>query len=144
MTGPEPERPFSEVSAEARHTLERLGELRSQAERVSVTETSADGSVTVTVNSGGVLTDLIITDQAGDRPGARIAATVLATMRRAQARIADRMAEVMRADDPELRDRVLAVYHDRFPEPEPDPATPARHRTDDDDQDTGTVLRRGY
>lgn len=139
MTEPGPELPFREAVAEARRTVEQLDQLRSQAETVAVTETSTDGSVTVTVNSGGVLTDLRIT---GDQPGERIAAQVMETMRRAQARIADRMSEVMRTDDPELRDRVLAVYHDRFPDPEP--AEPAQRPTADDEQDDGNFMRDGY
>jgi DNA-binding protein YbaB len=137
MTVPGPELPFSEAVAEARRTVEQLDHVRSRAEHVTVTETSADGSVTVTVNSGGVLTDLRIT---GDQAGERIAALVLETMRRAQARIADRMSEVMRADDAALRDRVLAVYHDRFPEP----AEPSGRPTADDEQDDGTFMRDGY
>ena len=116
---------FSDSLAGARRTMARLDELRARAETVSVTETSKDGGISVTVNSGGVLTDLVITDDAAQAPGARIAEQVLATMRRAQSRIADRMDEVLRetaADDPDLRERVLGVYHQRFPEPEPDKA----------------------
>jgi hypothetical protein len=129
MTGPgvEPEsqESFGDTVAGARRTMERLGELRGRAETVSVTESSPDSGITVTVNSGGVLTGLVITDRAAGAPGARIAAEVLATMRRAQARIAGRMDEVLRgtaADDPGLRERVLDIYHDRFPEPEPESA----------------------
>ena len=117
---------FSDSLAGARRTMAQLDELRTRAETVSVTESSPDGGIKVTVNSGGVLTGLVITDEAADAPGARIAEQVLATMRRAQARIAGRMDEVLRetaADDPGLRERVLGVYHDRFPEPEPDKKT---------------------
>ncbi len=149
MTGPGAggaEQSFSEVNAETRKTVERFERLRGETERVSVTETSADGSVTVTVNSGGVLTDLRITDQAAGQPGDRIAADVLATMRKAQSRLAGRVNEVMQAtigDDKDMRDRVLAVYHDRFPEPEPtEPAKPAAGDTWDDD--SGSILRRDY
>lgn len=144
-----PQQSFSEVAAGVRKTVDRLGRLRSSAEQVSVTETSADGAVTVTVNSGGVVTDLRITDQVSGQPGAQIATQVLATMRQAQARIAGRMDEVMRTtvgDDPELRERVLAVYHDRFPEPEPDPTehasdTEIRIDPPDDDGWADSVLR---
>lgn len=146
MAEPDPQQPFSEVAAEARHTVERLGQLRSKAEQVTVTATSPDGAVTVTVNSGGVPTDLRITDDASGQSGARIAAQVLETMRKAQSRIADSMSEVMPTDDPELRDRILAVYHDRFPEPEgqSEPAESAWHRTIDDEQDDDSFLRSSY
>ncbi len=118
---------FEEGLTAARRTIARLEELRTRAETVSVTETSADGGIAVTVNTGGVITDLRITDRAASEPGARIAEQVLATMRRAQSRIAGRMDEVLRetaADDPGLRDRVRTVYQDRFPEPEPDWTAP--------------------
>jgi DNA-binding protein YbaB len=174
MTGPDydagAQESFSDAVAGVRRTVERLGELRTRAETVSVTESSADGGITVTVNSGGVLTGLRITDQVTEVAGAQIAEQVLATMRRAQARIAGRMDEVLgeaAADDPELRQRVLAVYHDRFPEPDPEPtpdeeipfdlpaddaAPPVRHaarrprpadRDDDywDDRDGGSILQ---
>lgn len=137
MTEPDQPQSFRQVASETRHLVQRLGQLQNQAERVSVTETSQDGWITVTVNSGGVPTDLHITDQAGAQPGARIAAQVMATMRKAQSRIADRMADVMRADDPELRDQVLSVYHDRFPDPEP----PAPLPDDPDDEGEGSILR---
>lgn len=165
-TGAQPS--FGEVLAETRGALERFARMRTQAEQVSVTETSADGHVTVTVNSGGVPTDLRISEQAASMTCAQIAAAVMATMRKAQARLADRVGEVMQAtmgDDKETVDRVLAVYHDRFPEPEPDepqysepdtemrfgePAdelpTPAPRRqqptTDDDDWDSGGSFMR--
>lgn len=143
MTEPDQGQSFREVVAESRQLVDRLGRLRGQAEQVSVTETSPDGGITVTVNSGGVPIDLRITDQAVDQPGARVAAEVMATMRKAQARIAARMSEVMADDDPGLRDRVLAVYHDRFPDPEP--AKPvASPSEDDDDEDGGSIFGNGY
>lgn len=114
---------FGEVLAETRGAMARLARVRTEAEHVSVTETSPDGHVSVTVNSGGVPTDLRITDEALSQTGAQVAAAVMATMRRAQGRLAGRMGEVMQAtigDDKATMDRVLDVYRDRFPEPEPD------------------------
>lgn len=121
MSGAQPS--FAEVLAETRGAMERFARMRTRAEQVSVTETSPDGHVTVTVNSGGVPTDLRITDEALGQTGAQVAAAVMATMRRAQARLGSRMSEVMQATtsaDKEAVDRVLTVYRDRFPEPQPD------------------------
>ncbi len=125
MTGQVPDggarqQSFSEVVAEARSTVERLAKLREKTAQVSVTDTSPDGAITVTVDAGGVLTGLRITDQLTGRPGARIAEQVLATIRRAQSRIAGTMTGVLRdtvGDDEEIVDHVLAVYRERFPEP---------------------------
>ena len=160
---------FGEVLAETRGAMERFARMRTQAEQVSVTETSPDGHVTVTVNSGGVPTDLRITDEALSRTGAQVAAAVMATMRRAQARLGSRMSEVMQAtmgEDKESMERVLNVYRDRFPEPEPDepqhsapetemrfdapmdePPAPVQRRprhaaADDDDWDTGGSIMK--
>jgi DNA-binding protein YbaB len=137
MTGTEtgtgvsdPQQAFSRQVAESGDQLARIQQLRTATEQVSVTETSADGMVTVVVDGSGVLTDLKITDTTA--PGARIAAEVLSTMRRAQARLAGRVREVIEStigDDPATMDRVTATYRDRFPEPPADePARP--------DQDT--------
>jgi DNA-binding protein YbaB len=144
--GDEGARPsFGEVLAESRGAMERFARMRAQAEQVSVTETSADGTVTVTVNSGGVLTDLKIADQALGQPGARVAATVLTTMRQAQAQLANRMNEVMQAtmaDDGATVDRVLSVYRDRFPEPEPDPKPDTEMRFEPNDEPPGSIMKR--
>lgn len=127
MTGPgseagvaEAQEQFNRHVAETRSRFDRIAELQTKAGAVSVSATSPDGSVTVTVNAAGVLTDLHINDRLSGQPGARIADQVLSTMRRAQARIADKMRDVMRdtvGDDKEVVNQVLANYHDRFPEP---------------------------
>ena len=127
MTGPRPaddadetDESFSKVVAETQVRMARLAQLQAKAEQVSVSATSPDGSVTATVNTSGALTGLRITDRLSGQPGARIAEQVLATARQAQARIAGAMSELMRdtlGDDPEITDGVLALYHNRFPQP---------------------------
>jgi hypothetical protein len=143
MTGFGVGQSFGEVAAQARHTIDRLGQLRDQAEQVSVTETSADGSITVTVNSAGVLIDLIINSRAAAWSGARIAAEVMDVTRKAQSRIAERMSELMRDDDIELRDRVLAVYHDRFPDPQPTEKAKPFWSRNEDEEGSGSIMRGG-
>lgn len=128
MTGQESEaasaeEQFNRYVAETRTRFDRIAQLQAKGQAVSVTATSPDGSVTVTVNASGVPTALRIDDKLSGEPGARIADQVLSTMRRAQARIADKMRDVMRdtvGDDKEVVDQVLVGYHDRFPEP-PEP-----------------------
>lgn len=142
---------FDEALARSRAVMQRIERMRTEADQVSVTGTSPDGSVTVTVNSGGVPTDLRITDKALELTGAQVAATVMATMRQAQARLANRMNEVLRdtlGDDTETVDRVLAVYRDRFPEPESDepphsaPKTEIRFDTPDDWDGESSIMKR--
>jgi hypothetical protein len=55
--------------------------------------------------------------------GSRLAALVLSTMRLAQARITDQVADVLRhtvGDDPATVASMVASYRQRFPEPEPE------------------------
>ena len=116
---------FSQYVAETQTRFDRIAQLRTKAETISATATSPDGSVTITVNANGAITDLRVTDRLSGQPGARIAEQVLATMRGAQARIADKVREVMRetiGDDKEIADEVMSAYHHEFPEPQ----TPAR------------------
>ncbi|GLY65632.1 YbaB/EbfC family nucleoid-associated protein [Amycolatopsis taiwanensis] len=120
--------PFAEKNAELlRHAddvaekARRYQEMRAGLATVAVTESSPDGAVTVTVDASGLLTGLRIEDRGAPQPGRQVAATVLATLRRAQSRLPQLAAEVMRSieDDPAAVDEALAGYRDRFPEPPP-------------------------
>lgn len=106
-------------------------QMRAGVQQIAVTESSADGVVTVTVDAGGNVTDLRITDGASGWAGAKISAAVLTTMRRAQARLADRVVEVMAGtvgDEPSALKAVLTNYHSKFPEPPPaEPQRTARN-----------------
>jgi DNA-binding protein YbaB len=101
----------------------RFQQMRAGVAQIAVTETSSDGVVTVTVDAGGNVTDLRVTDGASGWPGTKISTVVLTTMRRAQAKLADRVAEVMTGtvgDEPSALDAVLTNYHSKFPQPPPD------------------------
>jgi DNA-binding protein YbaB len=101
----------------------RFQQMRAEVQQIAVTETSADGVVTVTVDASGNVTNLHVTDGASGWPGAKISTVLLATMRRAQAQLADRIAEVMTAtvgDEPNALNTVLTSYHSKFPQPTPD------------------------
>jgi DNA-binding protein YbaB len=109
--------------ADARAKAERYQEMRTEVEQVSVTESSGDGLVTVTVDAGGVVSDLRITDRVADHTGAEVAATVLSTMRRAQSKIGEQVSQIVQdtvGDDEAMLNKVVTSYHDRFPEPEPE------------------------
>lgn len=119
---------FSQYVAETRSRFDRIAQLETKAKTISATATSPDGSVTITVNANGAITELRISDKISGEPGARIAEHVLSTMRRAQARIADKVRDVMRetiGDDKEIVDEVMTAYHHEFPESQtPEQARP--------------------
>lgn len=123
--------------AQAKAKAERYQEMRVQAQQISVTDT--EGPVTVTIDSSGNVTDLRIKDHD------ELARAVLLTMRRAQARLPERLAEVMAetiGDDRQTVDTIVGNYRAKFPEPLVDEnPPPPRPRTDDDD-DFGSVMDR--
>ncbi|HET9137785.1 YbaB/EbfC family nucleoid-associated protein [Actinophytocola sp.] len=106
--------------------------MQAQVGEITATESSPDGVVEVTVGASGLVTDLRISDRSRELPGARLAALVLDTMRRAQSRITDKVAEVAQqtiGDDPATVASMVESYRQRFPEPEPEIAP---HRPDDE------------
>lgn len=96
--------------------------MRQQIEAVSVTEKSRNGAVRATVAASGALIDLVLTNRVHQMAPAEIASQVTACVQRAQARIADRVQQVVQdlvpGEDPAGR-AVVASFRDRFPEPPP-------------------------
>ena len=120
--------------AENEAKAQRFQQMRDGVQQVSTTETSRDGIVTVTVDAAGNMSDLQITDGVKQLSGSKVASEVLGTMRRAQSRLADQVAEVVSAtvgDDRSTMDTMLSSYRGKFPEPE------------DDEQDFGRRRDRG-
>jgi DNA-binding protein YbaB len=115
-------------AAEARAKAQRYQAMQAAVGQVSVTESSKDGMVTVTVDSAGNVTDLRITDRVKDLSGSQVSSAVLSTLRRAQSRLPERLGEVMAAtigDDQQTMDTIVGNYRSKFPEPEPDEPEPA-------------------
>ncbi len=117
--------------ADAEQTAARYQRLSADVTAVRVTESTSDGLVTVTVDSAGRMTDLRISERA--LPGPRLAENLMSAMRRAQARLAGRVAELMLetvGEDVAMRDAVLSNYHEAFPAPPestaPDPVEEVR------------------
>jgi DNA-binding protein YbaB len=113
---------------------ERYQAMQTQVAEVTVTESSRDDVVQVTVESSGVVTDLRISDRSRELSGAELADVVLTTMRRAQSKITEKVADVMQrtvGDDPAAVASVVRSYQQRFPEPEPE-AEPAARDEDDE------------
>ncbi|MEU8211592.1 YbaB/EbfC family nucleoid-associated protein [Micromonospora sp. NPDC049044] len=103
----------SERAAQAQEMSRLVADLTASA-------TSANGAVKVTVAASGVVTDLRLNDRVHGWAAERIAAEIMTTMRRAQARLADDVADVAArtvGEDSETGRAVVASYIERFPEP---------------------------
>jgi DNA-binding protein YbaB len=107
---------------------ERYQAAQEQTEQIRLTATSSDGAVQVTVGADGGVTDLVFSNKARSFPLPELSATILSTMRRAQADIANRVATVMTEqlgdEDVQTRSLMLDNLRNRFPEPVEDPAAP--------------------
>ena len=107
---------WSAVSARA----DRAVQLAQRISELLVTESGARGAVEVTVAGSGIVTDLRLSQRAADMRPAALVEAILATMRRAQARLAGRVAEIA-ADtvgtDSETGRAAVASFAERFPEP---------------------------
>ncbi|WAL63534.1 YbaB/EbfC family nucleoid-associated protein [Amycolatopsis cynarae] len=90
----------------------------------SVTERSKDGSVQVTVDSRGLLKNLVITEAAAGKRMAEVSAQVMQLVQRAQARIPEllqqAMAETTGTGD-QAAAEIIREARSTFPEPPPDP-----------------------
>lgn len=98
---------------------EQFRTMRAQVEQVQVTESAPDGTVRVTVDSSGILTDLALTDKIRDMPPPELAAQVMACLRRAQQQLAPRVQEAMQATvggEESLVENVVSGYRERFGE----------------------------
>jgi DNA-binding protein YbaB len=111
---------------------ESAARYQAMADRVqgqSVTERSKDGSVLVTVNSKGLLTNLAIAEGAGGKRMAEVSGEIMKLVQLAQSRIPalleQAMAETIGTQD-QTANTMLAEAASTFPAPPPesDPTTP--------------------
>nr|WP_147459287.1 YbaB/EbfC family nucleoid-associated protein [Saccharothrix variisporea] len=118
-----------------RSRADRLQALRDQVEQVRVSETSANGAVTVTVDSSGSPVDVRFTERAAAVRPEELGPLFMSTLAVARARIAGEVraaTEAQLGDDlPDTRRMVVDAYRDRFGEAPP-PAPRTRRRDDDD------------
>lgn len=132
----------------------RAAEAKARLERIAATATSADGAVTVTVNTSGALQELTFGPRADELPRARLAAAVVATAQRAQVQAAQQLTSVMAPligpDSDAMKFLQEQIPAPDVPEEPPGreitdaPAkAPRRPRPDDDEDFGGPILRRG-
>ncbi|WP_016697646.1 YbaB/EbfC family nucleoid-associated protein [Actinoalloteichus spitiensis] len=133
--------------------LRQADQLQAAAREARVSERSRDGAVSVTVDSNGGMTALDLTPAAMTRRPEELSAQILDTLRRAQARIADQMREVLTpilGEDSESLNAVMGGYQERFPQLDDEDTGGSARRSDDpqdpDDPDGGSSWRndRGW
>ena len=121
--------------------LKQADQISQAAREVNVTRRSSDGSVSVTVDSGGNVAALDLTDTALRKRPAELSAEILGTMRAAQAQIAARMQEAMTpilGGDSATLDAIMGGFREKFPPADPaapESAAPRREPQPDDDED---------
>lgn len=108
-------------------TARRYGELDARLAHTTVTETSRDGVVQVTVSADGSMVDLVLLESRQPLSMAALAAKIMSCVSRARARLPDLIARAMAetVGHDQTSELVLADARSRFP---PVPAEPAAQR----------------
>lgn len=118
-----------------RRRADKLQALRTGVEQIQVTETSANGAVVVTVDSGGSPLDIRFTDRATAVRPEDLGPLVMGCLRAARSRITEQVRAVAEAtvggDLPDTGRMLVDSYRERFGEAAPAP--PRRTTRDDDD-----------
>ena len=126
MTENNPAADLEKWAAGLRQRAEEYGRLSERLHATVVTESSPDGGVRVTVDSNGVPTDVYFAESTRGEDPSRLAAELMATLRRAQAMLSSRVRELVPAGD-DVAGAIVSDYEQRFP------AQPTGFRRQDDD-----------
>lgn len=121
------ERRVEQWASQVAEKAQRYQDMQAQIAEITITESSGDGAVRLTVGASGVLTDLELSDRAGQLPPEQLAAQIMSTMRRAQGRLSAQVADVMQAtvgEDTETVNSVVSSYQQRFPAQPDEAAAP--------------------
>lgn len=142
------ERMLGQWQADVEQRAQRYQRMAELVQGQSITETSKDGLVRLTIGSNGILTHLEIAEQAAGKRMAEVSAEVMRTLQRAQSRIPELLQQAM-AETIGTRDETANVLFDQakkhFPAPpaedvpppvnreldfgiDDEPHPPARHR----------------
>lgn len=138
------ERMVDDWERNAAEKAQRYQRMREQIGQLSITESVANGAVTVTVGPNGIPTGITMTDAVRSMKPDEIASSVLRAMQKAQSRYPARIQEIVAetvGEDDTSRHIVEAAERSFPPPPEEDeePARPVpgrelRIETEDDDQ----------
>jgi DNA-binding protein YbaB len=89
------ERMVAEWQQRAAERASKFDAMREQVEQISVTESTGDGAVRVTIGSNGILQDIQIGDSAGKRPMSQLSSEIMRTVQKAQSRIPELMQQAV-------------------------------------------------
>jgi DNA-binding protein YbaB len=113
---------WQEQVAQNAQNAQRYQALHERLSRVSITETSRDGMVKVTVSADGVLTGLVMKERWHPPPLPELAAQIMDCLHRAEARIPEvvqqAVTETVGAPDASTH-LLLSDARKKFPEPAP-------------------------
>jgi DNA-binding protein YbaB len=122
------ERMLSDWNKSIQERAERYQAMAERVQSQTITETSRDGAVTVTIGSNGILTSLTIAESAQSKRMSELSAQIMATVQRAQSRIPELLQQAM-AETIGTQDQTAAkLFEDakkNFPQP-PDDEPPSR------------------
>ncbi|MBB5153080.1 YbaB/EbfC family nucleoid-associated protein [Saccharopolyspora phatthalungensis] len=126
------ERMVQQWQERAAEKAEKFSRMQQEIEQIAVTETSRDGSIQVTIGSNGILRDLQLTENASNRPMAKLAAEIMRAVQAAQARVPALMqqavADTVGLEDPAAQ-HVLGEARKSFPDPPADEDEPRQGRS---------------
>lgn len=118
----------------AQENAEKFNRLQQQVESISVTESTRDGAIQVTVASTGMLQNLQLADSADKRTMPKLAAEIMRLVQQAQAKIPGQMEQAVE-DTVGLADsaaqHVLGQARKHFPEPPPEEEPPRGTRANE-------------
>ncbi len=123
------ERMVRDWQQRATEKAEKFGRMQAQIEQISVTESSRDGAVQVTVGSSGMIENLVLAESAGNRPMAKLSAEIMRVVQLAQSKLPERMqqaaADTVGEDDEAVR-HMLGQATRFFPEAPEEPEEPPK------------------
>jgi DNA-binding protein YbaB len=132
------ERMMADWERDAVTKSQRYQQMQAKVEQISITESVANGAVSVTVGHNGLPTDIKMTEAVRKMTPDEIAAGVLRAIQKAQSKYPERMAAIVAetvGDDDTTR-HLVATAVDNFPPPpaeeapEPAPQAPSRQLFD--------------
>ena len=137
FAGMDPDTMLRTLKQESEQMEVKARQLQQEMAAATVTTTSPDGAVTVTVSPTGALQDISFSDKATNHRPATLGPLVMKTVHAAQRQVADRVTASVRQhfDSPDTVDFMRQF----LPEPPPEPSRQVERDPDDGE---GSVLRK--
>lgn len=122
------ERMVDDWERDAKQKSERYQRMQQEVEQISITESAANGAVSVTVGSNGIPTNVAMTDGVRKMSPDEIAAAVVTAMKKAQGRYPQRIQEIVAqtVGDDDTSRHIVATAVENFPPPPPEDEEPPR------------------